>query len=234
MGSRYLVRASVMLAVLCGAPLAASATVDQHSAAQSQWAQWVRQQVQQLPASRAIQARREQWLAESRGAEQPLYNPNLNLNYEDSAEVTQTVGLSQTLDWSGKARASRDVSAVRQALADLRAQKARADLLAQSLQALVAWDAAQARLQAARQQEQQLTELTELIRRRQQAGDVGQVDALGDVRGGVGGQDDEAQRRHGHRVDRPLRGLQQRLDAHRHAEEHDDGDDLGEEATGAA
>lgn len=177
MGSRYLVRVSVMLAVLCGAPLAASATVDQHSAAQSQWAQWVRQQVQHLPASRAIQARQEQWLAESRGAEQPLYNPNLNINYEDSAEVTQTVGLSQTLDWSGKARASRDVSAVRQTLADLRAQKARADLLAQSLQALVAWDAAQARLQAARQQEQQLTELTELIRRRQQAGDVGQVDA---------------------------------------------------------
>lgn len=57
MGSRYLVRVSVMLTVLCGAPLAASATVDQHSAAQSQWAQWVRQQVQQLPASRAIQAR---------------------------------------------------------------------------------------------------------------------------------------------------------------------------------
>ncbi len=177
MGSRYLVRASVMLAVLCGWPLAATATVDTPSAAQTEWAQWVRQQVQQLPASRAIHARQEQWLAESRGDDQPLYNPNLNLTYEDSAEVTKTVGLSQTLDWSGKARASRDVSALRLVLAELRGQKARADLLAQSLQALIGWDAAQARLQAAREQEQQLTELAALIRRRQQAGDVGQVDA---------------------------------------------------------
>ncbi len=173
MGSHHRVRATVLLAVLCGWPLAAAAA----SAETSQWAQWLRQQVRQLPASRAITARQEQWLAENREAAQPLYNPSLNIGYEDSAEVTQTVGLSQTLDWSGKARAQGDVTGVRNALADLRGQKARADLLAQSLKALVAFDAAQARLQAARQQEQQLTALAELIRRRQQAGDVGQVDA---------------------------------------------------------
>lgn len=177
MGSRYLVRASIMLAVLWGWSLAATATANTNSAAQSEWAQWVRQQVQQLPASRAISAQQEQWLAESRQANQPLYNPNLNLTYEDSAEVSQTIGLSQTLDWSGKARASGSASAVRMAMADLRAQKARADLLAGSLVALIGWDAAEARLQAARQQEQRLMELAALIRRRQQAGDVGQVDA---------------------------------------------------------
>ncbi len=177
MGSRYRVRASVMLAVLCGWPLAATAAANMDQAAPSEWAQWVRQQVQRLPASRAINAEQEKWLAETRSAGQPLYNPNLNLTYEDSAEVTKTVGLSQTLDWSGKARASRDVSTLRLTLAELRGQKARADLLAQSLQALIAWDAAQARLQAAREQEQQLSELAALIRRRQQAGDVGQVDA---------------------------------------------------------
>ncbi|MZR64379.1 TolC family protein [Alcanivorax sp. DP30] len=176
MGSHHLVRVSVLLAVLCGGPQAAVAAPSA-GADTTEWAQWVRQQVRQLPASRAITARQEQWLAESRKAEQPLYNPNLNIGYEDSVDVTQTVGLSQTLDWSGKARASRDVASLRTALADLRAQKARADLLAQSLSALIAYHAAQARLQAARQQEQQLMELADLMRRRQKAGDVGQVDA---------------------------------------------------------
>ena len=87
------------------------------------------------------------------------------------------MGLSQTLDWSGKARASRDAVAVRDQLAQLRGDKARARLLADSLNALVAHAAAREQLAAAREQEQQLRDLTDLIRRREKAGDVGQVDA---------------------------------------------------------
>ena len=176
MGSHHFVRVSVLLTVLCGGPLAAVAAPSKGTDT-LEWAQWVRQQVRQLPASRAIAARQAQWLAENRQADQPLYNPSLNIGYEDGAEVTRTVGLSQMLDWSGKGRVRGDVTGVRNALADLRTQKARADLLAQSLRALIAYDAAQARLHAARQQEQQLMALADLIRRRQEAGDVGQVDA---------------------------------------------------------
>ena len=142
-----------------------------------QWAGWVQQQIQNLPASRAITAEQERWLAENRDAAQPLYNPALNIGYEDSTEISKTVGLSQTVDWSGKARARRDAVAVRDTLAQLRADKARASLLADSLHALVAFDAARARLVATRQQEQQLSALSDLIRRREQAGDLGQVDA---------------------------------------------------------
>ncbi len=52
------------------------------------------------------------------------------------------MGLSQALDWSGKARASRDAVAVRDQLAQLRGDKARARLLADSVNALVAHAAA--------------------------------------------------------------------------------------------
>jgi outer membrane protein, heavy metal efflux system len=149
----------------------------QAETAPGQWAGWLQQQINSLPASRAISAEQERWLAENRDAAQPLYNPALNIGYEDSADTTKTVGLSQTLDWSGKARARRDAVAVRDTLAQLRADKARASLLADSLNALVAFDAARARLAATRQQEQQLSALSDLIRRREQAGDLGQVDA---------------------------------------------------------
>ncbi|WP_290536616.1 MULTISPECIES: TolC family protein [Alcanivorax] len=164
------VRRCALLMLLC-------ATGAQAETAPGQWAGWLQQQINSLPASRAITAEQERWLAENRDEAQPLYNPALNISYEDSADTTKTVGLSQTLDWSGKARARRDAVSVRDTLAQLRADKARANLLADSLNALVAFDAARARLAATRQQEQQLSALSDLIRRREQAGDLGQVDA---------------------------------------------------------
>ena len=164
------VRRCALLLLLC-------ATSAQAETAPGQWAGWLQQQINNLPASRAINAEQERWLAENRDAAQPLYNPALNIGYENSADTTRTIGLSQTLDWSGKARANRDAVAVRDTLAQLRADKARASLLADSLNALVAFDAARARLAATRQQEQQLSALSDLIRRREQAGDLGQVDA---------------------------------------------------------
>jgi len=164
------VRRCALLLLLC-------ATGAQAETPPGQWAGWLQQQINSLPASRAINAEQERWLAENRDAAQPLYNPALNIGYENSADTTKTVGLSQNLDWSGKARANRDAVAVRDTLAQLRADKARASLLADSLNALVAFDAARARLAATRQQEQQLSALSDLIRRREQAGDLGQVDA---------------------------------------------------------
>lgn len=170
MESLTAVRLGALLMVLC----AGGAQAQPRPA---QWVGWLKQQVDSLPASRAIHAEQARWQAESRDAAQPLYNPELNVGYENSTDTTATVGLSQALDWSGKARAGRDAAQVRDTLAQLRADKARADLLANSLSALVAYDAARARLEAARRQQQQLTDLTELVRRREQAGDLGQVDA---------------------------------------------------------
>ncbi len=170
MESLSAVRLGALLMVLC-------ASGAQAQSRPQQWAGWLKQQVGSLPASRAINAEQARWQAETRDAAQPLYNPELNIGYENSAETTTTVGLSQRLDWSGKARARREAGQVRDSLAQLRADKARADLVASSLAALVAYDAARARLDAARRQEQQLTELTALVRRREQAGDLGQVDA---------------------------------------------------------
>ncbi|EKF74395.1 cation efflux system protein [Alcanivorax hongdengensis A-11-3] len=169
MESKTVVRTSALLAVLLCAPGV--------QAAGNEWARWVQRQVSALPASAAINAARDQARAQTEAASQPLYNPALNIGYEDSADITRTVGLSQTLDWSGKARAARDSATLRMDLVDNQAGQARARLLADALDALVRFDAAGARLAAARQQEQQLTDLTDLIRRREQAGDLGQVDA---------------------------------------------------------
>ena len=59
MGIPTAVRTGARFILLCvQQPALASSAAD--------WAAWVRQQVNQLPASRAIAARQEQWLADNR------------------------------------------------------------------------------------------------------------------------------------------------------------------------
>lgn len=141
------------------------------------WAQWLRRQLADLPASGAIAAKVEADRAESRALAEPLYNPELNIGYENSAETTRTVGVSQTLDWSGKGRAGQRLGQVAAELAEVRGDKARARLAATALDALIRFDAARERLAAAREQEQRLRRLIELVRRRERSGDLGRVDA---------------------------------------------------------
>ena len=157
------------LVLLLCAPLA--------SAGEQDWARWLLGRLAELPANGAIQARLDADLAESRALSEPLYNPELNIGYENSAETTKTVGLSQTLDWSGKGRVGGRVGEVAGELARVRGEKAAAALTADALRALIDFDAARARLAAAREQEQRLQRLTELVRRRERSGDLGRVDA---------------------------------------------------------
>lgn len=141
------------------------------------WARWVQQHVTQLPSYAGIYARQNQQRAENESANQALYNPSIELGYEDAAEQTKTVGVSQTIDWSGKARANRQASEIRNTLAQLHTEKANATLLADALRALIFYDAAETRLTATQQQEQQLATLVALIKQRQKNGDIGEIDA---------------------------------------------------------
>src|SRR5690606_38062677 len=156
------------LAVLLVAPAAADTRT---------WARWVNREMAELPASRAIEARLQRDRAEARAQSQPLYNPELNIGYENSAETTRTVGLGQTLDWSGKGRSGARLGDVQARLAEVRAEKAQARLAVRVLSALAAYDAAQARLQGVREQEQRLSDLLALVRKRERAGDLGRVSA---------------------------------------------------------
>ena len=157
-----------LLLSLYAAPAAADA---------GNWSRWLQRQLAELPASGAIAARVEQDRADSRALSEPLYNPELNIGYENSEDTTRTVGLSQTLDWSGKGRAGQRLGQVAADLAEVRGDRARTRLAAEALDALVRFDAARQRLEAAHQQEQRLQRLTELVRRRERSGDLGRVDA---------------------------------------------------------
>ena len=130
----------------------------------------------QHPAAQAARADLERAEAEARATAQPLYNPEIELEYEDATDVTRTVGLAQTLDWSGKRRArdtaSRDTIRAAQATLETTQQT----LLGELLSGLSGIKISNQAARLARQRVHLLDEFLKLAERRFSAGDVGQTD----------------------------------------------------------
>lgn len=128
------------------------------------------------PAAQTARADLERAEAEARAAGQPLYNPEIEFDYEDAADVTKTVGLAQTFDWSGKRRARNSAAQdnIRAAYATLSVtrQDMLGELLGELSQLLTTADGA--RLAARRVT--LLGEFLQLAEQRFAAGDVSQTD----------------------------------------------------------
>lgn len=74
---------------------------------------------EQHPAAREAEAKLQAARARARAAGRPLYNPELELAADDEGEDRlRTVGVSQTLDWSGKRKARRALGDAELALAE--------------------------------------------------------------------------------------------------------------------
>jgi outer membrane protein, heavy metal efflux system len=82
----------------------------------------------QHPAMIAAQAELDAAKARAQGAGRAVYNPEIEAGYENADSTTKAVGLSQTLDWSGK----RDARAAT-GRADVIAAKAAYELVRKSL-----------------------------------------------------------------------------------------------------
>jgi cobalt-zinc-cadmium efflux system outer membrane protein len=109
-----------MLACIASPALAdAAPTIDEASPA-------LRDAVRELwsrnPAVQAAGARVDEAEAKAAAAGRPLYNPDLDLTAENADVNTRSVGISQTIDWSGKRKAREGAAG-----ADLRAAEAARD-----------------------------------------------------------------------------------------------------------
>lgn len=142
------------------------------------WEAWLESQIQQHPD---VLAAREQWLGSNASAdalEQPLYNPELSTDLERNGEENNYgVGISQTIDWWDKRSARQQQARHLRIAAESLYQQQVLDKTAMALVALVEWHASKRAADVAQAQQQQLNTLLELVEKRQQAGDLGSVDA---------------------------------------------------------
>ncbi|MFQ5644153.1 MAG: TolC family protein [Thiogranum sp.] len=132
--------------------------------------------LEQHPAAQAARAGLERAEAEARATGQPLYNPEIEVEYEDATDVTKTIGLVQTFDWAGKRRARDTASqdSIRAAQAALAAT--RQEMLGELLTELSGVVSSSAAARLAQHRVELLDEFRRLAERRYAAGDVGQTD----------------------------------------------------------
>ncbi|BCO31289.1 RND transporter [Thiohalobacter sp. COW1] len=114
--------------------------------------------------------------ARTRGAGQPLYNPELEIDAETAESDTASLGITQAIDWADKRGARRGVAAFEAEAAQAEFEAARQQLTAELLTALAGYHSAEALDRLARQRADLMQRFLALAERRHQAGDLNQVE----------------------------------------------------------
>ena len=162
---------------LCACLVLSPLQVAQASAnTMSQLGNWTGQVMTDHPAIQAADAALVAARARADAADQPLYNPQLEFEYENSDTQTTAGGISQAIDWAGKrgARASVAENELRMAEADRAA--VRESLAAKILSALAGHATAVAQQQLGEQRSELMERFGGLAERRRKAGDLAQVE----------------------------------------------------------
>lgn len=146
------------------------------TSADQQLSGWVRTVLADNPEMQAAQAAVKVASGRSGAAGQPLFNPELEFEYESSDIDRTTGGISQAIDWADKrgARAAVADLELEGALAGLRLQ--RQELATDLLQALADWHTAVAAERVSEKQATLMTSFARIAEQRRKAGDLSRVE----------------------------------------------------------
>jgi cobalt-zinc-cadmium efflux system outer membrane protein len=125
----------------------------------------------------AARAALEASRAHESAAGRPLYNPELEADYENAVDQRWEVGIGQTLDWAGKRKARASVAASDRYAIEAEYMAARRDLAVDLLAGLTQYQTGVQRDALATERERIMREFAQLAQRRFDAGDLNQVEA---------------------------------------------------------
>jgi len=144
--------------------------------AMSQLGNWTGQVMMDHPAIQAADAALVAARARADAADQPLYNPQLEFEYEDSDTQTTAGGISQAIDWADKRGARASVAENELRMAEAGRAAIRESLAAEILSALAGHATAVAQQELGEQRSELMERFGGLAERRRKAGDLAQVE----------------------------------------------------------
>jgi cobalt-zinc-cadmium efflux system outer membrane protein len=156
--------------------VASIAMADSSTVANPALSGWINDVLSQNPELQAADAAVDAASGRLRAADQPLFNPELELEYENSDTTTAAGGLSQAIDWSDKRGARTAVADFEQMAANAEYLFIRQMLATDLLQALADWHTADAISRISQKQTSLMVRFARIAERRRQAGDLGQVE----------------------------------------------------------
>lgn len=146
------------------------------SAAEPALRQFVLSVVEANPRVQAARSALDASLAFRDAASRPLYNPQLSLDAENAETDTRSIGISQTLDWSGKRKARTAVAESDRLVVEAEYRAARWSVTVGLLNALAQHQTGLTRHQLAESRQQLMNQFVALAQRRFDAGDLNQVE----------------------------------------------------------
>lgn len=137
---------------------------------------WVEQTLAGNPELQAAAAAVEAARARSAGAARPLYNPELELEYERSDINKTTAEVLQSFDWHGKREARERVAEGALAVARAEYEALREQLAGELLNALASYGGSRAAVELSARRVTLLGRFADIASERGRAGDLGQVE----------------------------------------------------------
>ena len=162
------------LGIALATPGAIAAEGDRASAALLTYVDGV---LQTHPRLLAAESNVEAASARTRGASRPVYNPELEAEYEDGESITRAIGISQTIDLGNKREAREQVASFEQQAAREELSLVQQQLSAELLSALGAYQVAEELAGIAGDRKDLMTRFRSLADQRRAAGDLNQVEA---------------------------------------------------------
>lgn len=160
------------LCALCLPGLAFAAPPD------ASWEFWMQNQISLHPEVIAAKEKMNAAISLAEGRERPLYNPELATEYDrEGKDNNYRIGVNQTIDLWDKGGARKQQARFTRTAAQQIFELTLQQTTAEAMQALIAWQAASQQAELAQKQERQMDTLLDLVKARQLAGDLGQVDA---------------------------------------------------------
>lgn len=156
--------------------VASIATADSSAVADPALSGWINEVLSQSPELQAAQAAVDAAGGRLRAADQPLFNPELEFDYENSDTDTTTGGLSQTIDWADKRGARAAVADSEQVAANSELRSKRQGLATDLLRALADWHTADAVVRVSEKQTALMTRFASIAEQRRKAGDLNRVE----------------------------------------------------------
>jgi len=137
---------------------------------------FVRLVINNHPRVRSIDASLQASSARSRAADQPLYNPELEIEAERTDIDTTSIGISQTVDWSDKRGARAKTAGHLRTAAIAEAESQRQELMVELLKALGEFHTANDLNEQGQRRLQLMQQFSNIAEKRYRAGDLNQIE----------------------------------------------------------
>jgi len=154
-----------------------AAAIDTLDRAPSPVTQALRRVWQHSPALQAAEAKLAAAEARADSAARPIYNPDLELTAENADVNTRSVGISQTIDWSGKRRARSDAAMAQTRAAQAERDQVRQRIALQWLGGFSSYRVASEQVDLGARRVAALEQFAALARRRLAAGDIAPLES---------------------------------------------------------